>query len=202
MFSRYNITQFNIGGRLIPASLVETEASTAALLDVLNNIMSDGVIISGAIFDVSAFPYDGVRNSVNPVWRDAILDLVIGMYVFEVSLRLTSAEYCLIRYLNHANEHNYRPYDPLNFQANVALMTKMTNVIMPQLEELTPGGGVYLNEGDPQQPDWQTNFYGQNYPKLEEIKAKYDPNGLFYGRTAVGAEKWIQEADGRLCLIA
>ena len=31
----------------------------------------------------------------------------------------------------------------------------MTNELLPQLEQLTPDGGAYLNEGDPQQADFQ-----------------------------------------------
>lgn len=70
---------------------------------------------------------------------------------------------------------------------------------MARLEAITPGGGSYINEGDPNQPGFQDAFYGVNYAKLESIKDKYDPDGVFYGRTVVGSERWISELDGRLC---
>lgn len=75
---------------------------------------------------------------------------------------------------------------------------------MPQLEALTPGGGSYLNEADINQPNWQEVFYGTNYATLEKVKDKYDPNGLFYGLTAVGSERWVYRlhSDGRLCKAA
>jgi len=75
----------------------------------------------------------------------------------------------------------------------------MTKVLVPQLEKLTPGGGAYLNEGDFQQPDWQTVFYGSNYNALKWIKDKYDPFQIFYALTGVGSDRWRQESDGKLC---
>lgn len=79
----------------------------------------------------------------------------------------------------------------------------MTNSIIPALEAITPGSGAYLNEADVFQPDWQSTFYGSNYQRLESIKDKYDPNGLFYGQTAVGSERWEYRmaTDGRLCQV-
>lgn len=56
-----------------------------------------------------------------------------------------------------------------------------------------------LNEGDPNEQDWQSVFYGENYPRLLDIKNRYDPNRVFYGRTAVGSEAWMESKDGRLC---
>ena len=75
----------------------------------------------------------------------------------------------------------------------------MTDVLVPQLEKLTPGGGAYVNEGNFQQPDFQHVFYGDNYDKLKAIKNKYDSHHQFYGLTAVGSEIWTQRSDGRLC---
>lgn len=75
----------------------------------------------------------------------------------------------------------------------------MTDVLLPRLEQLTPGGGAYLNEGDFQQPNFQEVFYGGNYERLLEIKNKYDPNHIFYATTGVGSESWTVSNDGRMC---
>ena len=84
---------------------------------------------------------------------------------------------------------------------------------MDPWRKVTPssvGGGVYLNEADIQEPNWQDDFYGPaNYPRLLAIKRKWDPRDLFYATTAVGSESWenrdgeqgIQTQNGRLCRI-
>lgn len=86
-----------------------------------------------------------------------------------------------------------------NISANIPVQEEITNVLLPALENITPGGGAYLNEGDFRQPDFQDVFYGENYNILLAIKDKYDREGLFYGLTAVGSERWESQADGRLC---
>ncbi|KAI1807405.1 hypothetical protein F4811DRAFT_472416 [Daldinia bambusicola] len=172
MFPYNNKTEYNIGGRLIPKSLVETEASAAALMDAIRYINGQGGVVSGSAIDVSKFPTGGVQNSVNPVWRSSIMSMVIGL-----------------------------AYDAFDFERNAASQDKMTDNMMPRLEVLTPGGGAYNNEGDFRQVDWQSVFYGRNYRALVKIKDKYDPDGLFYGLTAVGSERWAVQEDGRLCRV-
>jgi hypothetical protein len=80
-------------------------------------------------------------------------------------------------------------------------MDQVTDVLVPRLEKLTPEGGAYLNEADPNQPDFQRVFYGKNYAKLREVKRKYDPFDIFYGLTSVGSDEWEVKSDGRLCKI-
>lgn len=92
-----------------------------------------------------------------------------------------------------------RPWNHSDYRASLAGQSKVTYEYLPALEKLTPGGGAYLNEGDPNQPDWQQAFYGSNYAKLNAVKDKYDPEHIFYGRTAVGSEYWVEQQDGRLC---
>ncbi len=56
-----------------------------------------------------------------------------------------------------------------------------------------------MNEADPYQPNWQKEFYGENYAELRAVKKKWDGNDLFYATTAVGSEAWSASPDGRLC---
>jgi FAD/FMN-containing dehydrogenase len=54
--------------------------------------------------------------------------------------------------------------------------------------------GSYVSESDFFERDWQRAFWGDNYPKLAEVKKKYDPDGLFFVHHGVGSELW--SADG------
>ncbi|MEV0296158.1 BBE domain-containing protein [Nocardia sp. NPDC050710] len=56
-------------------------------------------------------------------------------------------------------------------------------------------GGSYINYPDPDlaDPQWNTSgvpwhdlYYGANYPRLRQIKADWDPNGLFRHRLSIG----------------
>lgn len=61
---------------------------------------------------------------------------------------------------------------------------------MEELLKIAPGAGAYVNESDYFQLDWQRAFWGTNYPKLLEIKRRYDPQGLFFVHHGVGSEAW------------
>jgi FAD/FMN-containing dehydrogenase len=56
------------------------------------------------------------------------------------------------------------------------------------IRDATPAAGAYVNEADYFEPDWQQSFWGENYPKLAQIKRKYDPDGLFACHHCVGSE--------------
>lgn len=75
----------------------------------------------------------------------------------------------------------------------------MTDELLPPFEAMTPGGGAYLNEADPDQPNFQYVFYHDNYQALVAIKEKYDPHHMFYASTGVGSEHWTEMEDKRLC---
>lgn len=79
------------------------------------------------------------------------------------------------------------------------LVDELQNDVMPVLEAVTPGAGAYKNEASWTQKDFQEAFYAGTYPRLAEIKARYDPDDVFYGLTAVGSERWVSDAEGRLC---
>ena len=94
----------------------------------------------------------------------------------------------------------------LNVPVNASLETKadlqdvLTNTMDEAFRKAGPGGCAYVNEGDPYQQDWQTHFWGDNYPKLLDIKHKWDPKGLFWTVSTPGSEEWdVIEYGTRLC---
>jgi FAD/FMN-containing dehydrogenase len=59
---------------------------------------------------------------------------------------------------------------------------------MDLIRAATPDSGSYVNETDYFERDWQRSVWGTNYPRLLEIKRRYDPNGLFRCHHCVGSE--------------
>jgi FAD/FMN-containing dehydrogenase len=59
---------------------------------------------------------------------------------------------------------------------------------MRLIRDLVPGAGAYVNECDYFEPDWQSSLWGPNYPRLLDIKRRYDPMNLFHVHHGVGSE--------------
>ncbi|GKT46425.1 FAD-linked oxidoreductase sor8 [Colletotrichum spaethianum] len=166
------VTEYNIGGRLMPRSLVADDASATELTNTLRSILNEGGIVSGLSINV-ARPANVVPNAVNPAWRTALFSATVGT-----------------------------PYSRTDFSTLVSGQNTVTNTILPKLKALTPGGGAYLNEADRNEVDFQSTFYGDNYAKLKAIKSLYDPKSTFYALTGVGSDDWEVRSDGRLCMVA
>ena len=65
---------------------------------------------------------------------------------------------------------------------------------MNQLRAVAGETGAYVSESNYFEKGWQQSYWGSNYPRLAEIKRKYDPDGLFFVHNGVGSEQW--SADG------
>ena len=63
-----------------------------------------------------------------------------------------------------------------------------------ELRRIAPDAGSYVSESNYFNSSWQVAFWGSNYPRLLDVKAKYDPDGLFFVHHGVGSEEW--SADG------
>src|ERR1700761_5887063 len=48
---------------------------------------------------------------------------------------------------------------------------------------------------------WKETFWGSNYPKLSEIKSRYDPDMVFWSTPGINADL-MEVRDGRLCKVA
>ncbi|KAK1981821.1 FAD binding domain-containing protein [Colletotrichum cereale] len=136
------------------------------------SVAAKGVTFIGVGTDVSKFGNKST-NSVTPAWRNTI-----------VHATLTTV-------------WNFTaPWEDM-----LANQDLMTNVVMKEIEALTPTGGAYMNEVDFQQPNFQKTFFGNNYKALRCIKRKWDPEGFFYVRNAVGSESWSVVNNGRMCRV-
>lgn len=65
---------------------------------------------------------------------------------------------------------------------------------MGEIRKIAPDTGSYMSEADYFEPDWQRSYWGSNYPRLAEIKKRYDAKGLFFAHNGPGSEEW--SADG------
>ena len=177
------VTNIRQASRLFPKSLWETPEAFTSFFDTIRNTVMSGSTVGG--YHMAPGNPFNVDNAVNEAWRHTQSFLITANLVPD---NATPAQ------LKNSSDH-------------------LTFDIMTPWREVAPskaGGGVYLNEADIQEPDWQTDFYGaKHYPKLLEIKKKWDPKGLFYATTAVGSEDWevrdgemgVQTQDGRLCRV-
>lgn len=141
-----------------------------SLSPTVRQLVEMGVTFNGFGINVTRFGQDGA-NSVLPQWRDSIVSAVLML--------------------------------PFDFDAPIEDMleqqNRITRDVQPVIEAATPGSGAYMNEGDFQQRDFQSNFFGANYPRLRAIKRRYDPEGMLYGVANVGSEDWVVGRDGRMC---
>jgi len=69
---------------------------------------------------------------------------------------------------------------------------------MNELRAVAPNGGAYVSESNFFEKGFQQSYWGSNYPRLAEIKKKYDSDGLFVVHNGVGSEHWSADGFTRL----
>lgn len=145
--------------------------NTEAVVEAIRYISSQ-TLMSGVSYNLSRSVSSPDDVAVNPYFRRALFSLTIGTAI-----------------------------DYTDSAATKAVQDKITDDFIPALKRITPDGAAYLSEADFQEPNFQQIFYGNNYGRLLNIKRKYDPDDVFYAKTGVGSEKWVENAEGRLCRV-
>jgi FAD/FMN-containing dehydrogenase len=56
----------------------------------------------------------------------------------------------------------------------IAWMDRLMAIVAPY-----SNGHVYQNYPDPRLANWPWAYFGDAYPQLQQVKAKYDPNNFF-----------------------
>lgn len=69
---------------------------------------------------------------------------------------------------------------------------------MDELRKRVPNHGSYVSESNYFEADWRRAFWGANYPRLRQIKDRYDADGLFFVHHGVGSEYWTADGLTRL----
>jgi FAD/FMN-containing dehydrogenase len=75
---------------------------------------------------------------------------------------------------------------------------KRVDDCVDQLRAVTGATGAYWSESNYFEKDWQQAYWGSNHPRLAQIKAEYDPDGLFFVHNGVGSEQWSRDGFARL----
>ncbi|KAE8391210.1 hypothetical protein BDV23DRAFT_182731 [Aspergillus alliaceus] len=170
--------------RLIPRSVFQSDTLRQRTAAAHKDAIDNDLFIAG--FHISgtgkAVPAP-TDTSVLPAWRDALAHVIVG-----------------IEWATDASWETI--HDSSLFVTNW----------MDELRDIAPDSGAYMSEADLLEPNLQEAFYGAHYPRLYALKQKYDPTGLFYALTAVGAEDWeVRTTDplpsswntnGRLCRVS
>ena len=68
--------------------------------------------------------------------------------------------------------------------ANVDWVDRFADDLRPALT-----GEVYQNYADRDLEDWPAAYYGAHYPRLQEVKARYDPDNLFRHGQSIAAAR-------------
>ncbi|KAL1648324.1 hypothetical protein SLS61_007016 [Didymella pomorum] len=158
-----------LSSRLMPRRLFTSPSSIASLVDaVLHGIEASRNLIprSGTqvVFETPlSTPDTDRKTSVHPAWRDALWH-VINVGEWE---------------------------EPLT-TATLKLVSSGFLEMLEPAKALTIGGGAYLNEASYKEPEWQQTFFGDNYPRLLEIKKHYDLDHIFDCWKCVG---WLGEQE-------
>ncbi|MBT9595036.1 MAG: FAD-binding oxidoreductase [Vitreoscilla sp.] len=66
------------------------------------------------------------------------------------------------------------------------------------LRQVVPNAGSYVSESNYFNPNWKREFWGPNAARLEAVKARIDPEGLFFVHHGVGSEAWSADGFDRL----
>ncbi|KAI0437787.1 isoamyl alcohol oxidase [Xylaria telfairii] len=159
------------GGWMVPREVLGKQSE--ALHSAIQEITGAGCVFVGLALNASQPSLAQDQNSILSSWRDAALNVILST-----------------PWPNGANLND------MHKQAST-----MTQTCVPALSRLAPEAGAYLNEADPNQPDWKEAFYGTNYERLLAVKKRYDPHHLFYGPTTVGSDYYEIDDSGRLCRV-
>ena len=77
--------------------------------------------------------------------------------------------------------------------AKAASDTKAVDQATAILRRIAPDAGSYVSESNFFNANWRHEFWGDHYPRLAAVKAKYDPDGLFTVHHGVGSEAWSDD---------
>lgn len=146
-------------------------------------------IFGSRLAPASAFQGDKVQKLADFMVKSpfiVIMHLVAGNKVSQVAGDATAIHPSWRKAIHHiilaGGWDNSQPIPTRNL-----IRSALTSATQ-EFAKFFPGFGSYVNEGDINEPKWQETFWGSNYPRLNSIKNRYDPQGIFTCFHCVGYE--------------
>jgi FAD/FMN-containing dehydrogenase len=132
----------------------------------------------------AALPSQGINNLVNAITRRQASSTLgaggIGLDAYGGAINRVAASATAFAHRNALfsaqYSGNWNPDDP----ASVVAANHSWLINTWQSMRSYASGAAYQNYIDPELTDWQQAYYGINLPRLQHIKAAYDPNNLFH----------------------
>ncbi|KAI1635311.1 FAD binding domain-containing protein [Biscogniauxia mediterranea] len=147
--------------RLFPRSNWEDATKLNATFDAIKSVVEEGGFVIA--FNIAATPKTGYPdNAINPAWRDTVMHAIMAT-LWDPTLSISDME---------------------------TASDKLTFDWMQRWRDVSPDAGSYLSEADYIEPNFTQAFFGSKYPKLYQLKQRFDPLGVFYAHTGVGSEDW------------
>jgi len=154
-----------IGSRLIPETIVRNQPDQVAkIFNQIKGRSQNPSVLAGHLVAGGQVSYV-TNTSINPVWRTSLLHMVYGQFWSDGTS------------LNDQQKHAEHVTNQVNILQTIA------------------GGdqsGSYMNEADPNEPNWQQKYFGTQaiYDRLKTIKQTVDLSGLFICKNCVGSDDW------------
>lgn len=159
----------------MPKQLLSSDSQSQLVNTLFNasRIWSVGIHFNKGLAGAPKSAIDAARDTaMNPTVLDAFALIIIGGHSAPEFQGMTNQK-----------------IKPQKARANAVSIRKSMNEIL----KLVPNAGAYVSESDYFQSNWQTAYWGKNYPRLEAVKKKYDPKCLFFVHNGVGSESWSKD---------
>jgi len=141
-----------IGCRFVPAAFAADAARRANATAALTAVARYAPLLGHLVVGgaVAAFDADSTRTSVTPAWRAAAWHTCTGVgWAMNATIQEQDAAF--------------------------AAVSTLTGI----MRDAIPDSGAYWGESDYLEPDWQAALFGNNYARLQRVKAAVDPAGAF-----------------------
>ncbi|KAF9038014.1 glucooligosaccharide oxidase [Panaeolus papilionaceus] len=141
---------------MTPQETPMTREAVGSLIEYLGDVG----FTADFIWAIEIEQYGGVTSQINKVPLDAT---AFGRRNALFTLQFLTAP-----------SANVPPFPPEGF----TFLDGMTNAILDNMPK-DWDYGAYMNYPDDRLKDWQRRYYGSHYPRLQNLKAFYDPKDLF-----------------------